>query len=233
LGTTAQPDRRRDHPKEIPPQQPGTHHRRRTLDTTTTLPARGHPAQQRPRCRGPRQALGLPVSRITTLQHHDIHTDPASNSWLCIAHHTLLLPAAVAALLHSQRDHGTGAAMLARNIPSEHQRLFPGGLPGRPSRDGLYRALCAHLPVHLRRAHSAALAALAASIPAAVLAQLLDVNINTAIAWAEAHGPHLGNREVAVGRVGQQLEHQGSFGGRGPVAVVRGAATGRASLLSG
>jgi hypothetical protein len=53
----------------------------------------------------------------------------------------------------------------------------------RPRRS-LPRALRANLPIHLRRARSAALAALAADIPAAVLAQLLDLNINTAIAWA-------------------------------------------------
>ncbi|GAA3541739.1 hypothetical protein GCM10022222_26760 [Amycolatopsis ultiminotia] len=125
--------------------------------------------------------FGLPVSRITTLQHRDIHTDRDGTNWLQMTHHRLLLPAAVAALLRDQRDHGTGAATLDRD---QHQWLFPGGLPGRPARDGLYRALRAHLPVHLRRARSAALAALAADIPAAVLAQLLDINISTAIAWA-------------------------------------------------
>jgi hypothetical protein len=81
--------------------------------------------------------FGLPVSRITTLRHHDIHTDPDGNNWLQMTHHRLLLPAAVAALLRDQRDHGTGAAMLTRD---EHRWLFPGGLPGRPARDGLYRA---------------------------------------------------------------------------------------------
>src|SRR3979411_833198 len=32
-------------------------------------------------------------------------------------------------------------------------------------------------------------------------------------AFVELTGPHLGNREVAVGRAGQQFEHQGPFGG--------------------
>jgi hypothetical protein len=129
--------------------------------------------------------FGLPVSRITTLRHHDIRTDPDGNDWLQMADHQLLIPAAVATLLHHQREHGTGTATLTqRTTTVEHLWLFPGGLPGRPARDGLYRALRAHLPVHLRRARSAALAALAADIPAAVLAQLLDLNINTAINWA-------------------------------------------------
>ncbi|SDU12335.1 hypothetical protein [Amycolatopsis keratiniphila] len=42
--------------------------------------------------------------------------------------------------------------------------------------DALDRALRTHLPIHLRRARSAALAALATDLPAAVL----DLNINTA-----------------------------------------------------
>ncbi len=97
--------------------------------------------------------------------------------------HRLLLPDAVAAPLHTQHEHGTGAAMLTRTQADQPRWLFPGGLPGRPARDALYRRLRTHLPVHLRRARSAALAALAAELPAAVLANLLDPNINTANAW--------------------------------------------------
>lgn len=128
--------------------------------------------------------FGLPVSRVAALQHDDIHTSLDGVTWLQMTHHRLLLPGAVAALLHAQSDHGTGKAMLARTINNGPRWLFPGGLPGRPARDGLYRALRKHLPVHLRRARSAALAALAAELPAAVLANLLDLNINTANAWA-------------------------------------------------
>jgi hypothetical protein len=95
-----------------------------------------------------------------------------------------LLPDAVSALLHAQREHGTGAAMLTHTDADGPRWLFPGGMPGRPARDALYRALRKHLPVHLRRARSAALAALAAELPAAVLANLLDLNIHTANAWA-------------------------------------------------
>lgn len=68
--------------------------------------------------------------------------------------------------------------------PINRAGCSPGGLPGRPARDALYRALRPHLPIHLHRARSAALAALATDLPAAVLANLLDLNINTANAWA-------------------------------------------------
>jgi hypothetical protein len=128
--------------------------------------------------------FGLPISRVATLQHDDIHTNPDGASWLQLSHQRLLLPDAVAALLHTQRDHGASTAILSRTTNDGPRWLFPGGLPGRPARDALYRALRKHLPVHLRRARSAALAALAAELPAAVVAKLLDLNINTANAWA-------------------------------------------------
>ena len=91
---------------------------------------------------------------------------------------------AIAVLLHAQREHGTSTALLTHTDADQPRWLFPGGLPGRPARDALYRALRTHLPIHLHGARSAALAALATDLPAAVLANLLDLNINTANAWA-------------------------------------------------
>lgn len=126
--------------------------------------------------------FGIPVSTVNTLRHSHLRTSPDSTH-LQLGQHHLLLPPAVADLLLAQRDHGTGVAMLDRTIPTADPWLFPGGLPGRPARDALYRDLRRHLPVHLRRARSAALAALAADLPAPVLASLLNLNINTAIAW--------------------------------------------------
>jgi hypothetical protein len=42
--------------------------------------------------------------------------------------HRLLLPDAVAALLHTQREYGTGTAMLTRTDADSPRWLFPGGL---------------------------------------------------------------------------------------------------------
>ncbi|WP_176926748.1 hypothetical protein [Actinokineospora alba] len=127
---------------------------------------------------------GLPVSRVTTLRHNDIQHDPTGQTWLRYGGHRLQLPPAVATLILNQRDGASTVSVVGRSRPQDHQWLFPGGFPGRPARDAIYRALRSHLGLHLRRARSAALASLAAQIPAAVLAQLLDININTAIAWA-------------------------------------------------
>lgn len=65
----------------------------------------------------------------------------------------------------------------AAAIPAASHGFFPVAFQDAP-RDALYRG---HLHVHLRRARRAALASLAADLPSAVL---LDININTAVAWS-------------------------------------------------
>lgn len=128
---------------------------------------------------------GLPVSRVTAMRHDDLHTDTKHRTWLQVGGHRLRLPPAVAGLVLAQRDQAAAvSAIVVRAHPGDTAWLFPGGFPGRPARDALHRALPTHLHVHLRRARSAALAALAADLPAAVLADLLAININTALAWA-------------------------------------------------
>lgn len=90
--------------------------------------------------------FGLPVSRITALRHTDIPTDADGTSWLQMTtQHRQLLPDADAALLHTQLEHGTGTAMLTRTDADSPRWLFPGGLPGRPGRGTLYRALRTYL----------------------------------------------------------------------------------------
>ncbi|MFE0028131.1 hypothetical protein [Amycolatopsis sp. NPDC059021] len=127
---------------------------------------------------------GLPVSRVATLQHDDIHTDTNQRVWLRYGDHQFRLPPAVATVVLAQRDHASTVSAIGRSHPNGVGWLFPGGFPGRPARDTLYRGLRNHLQIHLRRARSAALASLAGELPAAVLAHLLDLNINTALAWA-------------------------------------------------
>jgi len=127
---------------------------------------------------------GLPVSRISTLNDAHIGYRADGTTTLHVGDQPLSLPPAVAALIHAQRRHGAGTATLGHTTAGQPAWLFPGGLPGRPARDAIYRALRHHLPVHLRRARSAALATLAADLPPAILADLLDLNIRTAEAWA-------------------------------------------------
>ncbi|MFD4460077.1 hypothetical protein [Nocardia sp. NPDC058480] len=127
---------------------------------------------------------GLPLSKVAALQHHHIHIDTRQRVWLHYGRHQLRLPPAVATLVLTQREHPTVIAAVNRDYPNNKKWLFPGGSPGQHARDSLYRGLRNHLHVHLRRARSAALAHLASEIPAAVLAELLDLHIDTALAWS-------------------------------------------------
>ncbi|HEX4099485.1 MAG TPA: hypothetical protein VHY21_02930, partial [Pseudonocardiaceae bacterium] len=69
--------------------------------------------------------------------------------------------------------------------PSTPQWLFPGLTPGRPlTASGLSLKLT-QFGMHARPARNAALAALAAELPPAVLADLLGLHYQTATRWAQ------------------------------------------------
>jgi hypothetical protein len=126
---------------------------------------------------------GLPVSRITKLRANDVSRRD-NRTYLNLGTQPLLLPPAVAALRDRQARHATSVTVLHRGNPTGPAWLFPGGFPGRPARDVLYRKLRATIP-HIRRSRSAALINLAADLPARILADLLDLNINTAVQWTQ------------------------------------------------
>lgn len=126
---------------------------------------------------------GLPVSRITELRTDDV-TRRDGRTFLHLGVQPLLLPPAVAALLDRQALHAVSVTVLQRSNPTGPAWLFPGGFPGRPARDALYRKLRTHIP-HIRRSRSAALITLAAELPAPILADLLGLNINTAVQWTQ------------------------------------------------
>lgn len=129
---------------------------------------------------------GLPVSRVSELRADQL-TRRGGHSYLALGAHPLLLPPAVADLLDRQARHAVSVTVLHRSNPAGPPWLFPGGLPGRPARDVLYRKLRAAIP-HIRRSRSAALINLAADLPAPILADLLDLNINTAVQWTRHAG---------------------------------------------
>jgi hypothetical protein len=57
---------------------------------------------------------GLPVSRVATLRHDDIHTDTNQRVWLRYGDHQLRLPPAVATVVLAQRDHASTASAIGR-----------------------------------------------------------------------------------------------------------------------
>ena len=88
----------------------------------------------------------------------------------------------MASLLEECADSRIRSA-LGRAAPGR-QWLFPGASPGRPASAG---TIGKHLRDHgigVSATHNAALAALAADMPASVVASLLGVDITTALRWA-------------------------------------------------
>lgn len=127
---------------------------------------------------------GLSVRRVSSLHADHLETDDDA-AYLRLGQHKLLLPPAIASLLRRQQAEAKSVSVIHRSVDAGPAWLFPGGFPGRPARDAIYRKLRAHCIPHARRARSAALITLAAELPPPILADLLDLNINTAVQWAQ------------------------------------------------
>jgi hypothetical protein len=128
--------------------------------------------------------FGLSVRRVSNLHAADVATE-STRTHLRLGQHALLVPPAVAALLRRQQAQAISVSFIHRSVDAGPAWLFPGGFPGRPARDAVYRKLREHGIPHARRARSAALITLAAELPPPILADLLDLNINTAVQWAQ------------------------------------------------
>jgi hypothetical protein len=61
--------------------------------------------------------------------------------------------------------------------------LFPGRVPGQPIDNHSLTSRLNRHGISTRGARNAALAALAADLPAAILADLLGMHVNTAVRW--------------------------------------------------
>ena len=96
----------------------------------------------------------------------------------------ILLPEPLAALVHILIANRSGLAALGDKGTSPW--LFPGGQPGRPiSADRLAERL-RRLGLRSGQARSTALFQLATELPAALLARMLGIHINVAVAWQHA-----------------------------------------------
>jgi hypothetical protein len=96
----------------------------------------------------------------------------------------VLLPEPLAALVQILIANRSGLAALGDKGTSPW--LFPGGQPGRPiSADRLAKRL-RQLGLRSGQARSTALFQLATELPAALLARMLGIHINVAVAWQHA-----------------------------------------------
>jgi hypothetical protein len=126
---------------------------------------------------------GQPVSRIVQLEAAQL-SRRHGQAYLVFDQHPVLVPPLLADLIDELHVTATPVAVLGgRGNPAFW--LFPGQVPGRHlSVNGLVRQLNTH-GIQARIARSAALINLAADLPAAVLADLLGLHINTAVRWVK------------------------------------------------
>jgi hypothetical protein len=153
------------------------------------MPNRHGPSRRRPRRRRALTLLfGLPTERIRHLTADQLSCQ-GKHTYLTAGRRPALLPPRLANLL---QDLATKPEPQRR--PSVHadrraaQWLFPGLVPGQPIANHAFTTRLSRHDINVRIARNGALAALAADLPAAVLADLLGMHINTAIRWVKYVG---------------------------------------------
>ncbi|MBV9161955.1 MAG: hypothetical protein JO281_10490 [Pseudonocardiales bacterium] len=120
------------------------------------------------------------ISRMTTG-----HIETADHTvQLRLGSAPITLPGPLADLALQLMAEHHGHATTGANTPSPW--LFPGGQPGRPISAGHLGQRLKALGIHPGQARSTALFQLATELPAAILARMLGIHINVAVAWQRA-----------------------------------------------
>ncbi|MGH3757781.1 hypothetical protein [Actinophytocola sp.] len=126
--------------------------------------------------------FGFPITATVRLRRSDILTDRDA-TFLRVGSHQLALPSRLATLVHELAKQpppagsGLGLAVQSSTL------LFPGRSPQRPlAPTDLYRQLAAR-DISVLPARNSARLALAAEMPAPMLAGLTGIEIVTAVAW--------------------------------------------------
>lgn len=153
----------------------------RTCLTTEDLPVRVRTA------RTLTLLYGLPSERIRHLTVADID-HRGEETYLRLRRRALLVPPRPARLLTQLATTAADEAL----IPAANAAqlwLFPGTIPGRPLSAPGFSLMMRQHGFHVGPARSAALISLAEQMPTPVLAQLLEINIHTALKWAAYSQP--------------------------------------------
>lgn len=131
--------------------------------------------------------FGLSVTRITHLTCGDIERRSNGRVWLRVGHKPLRLPPRLAAITLRLADGQRDPSAIASRIDSPRY-LLPGHMPGYPlNQTGFGAKLARHgIPAHPGR--NTALMALAAELPASVIADLFDLHLATAVRWTKGVG---------------------------------------------
>src|SRR5205814_455803 len=123
--------------------------------------------------------FGLTTSRLLQLTVNDVILDD-DTVHLAIGPSPIELPRRVGDLVRRQLAH---ASSIDLNAPELPRWLLPAHLGTLPVNPAHMSDLLTAADIDARDGHHAALVDLAAALPPAVLASLLGVHINTAIAW--------------------------------------------------
>lgn len=126
--------------------------------------------------------FGLPAGRLSNLTADHLQQGE-KHSYLVIGQRPVLLPPRLARLLGQLAAQPQPRPLLSQVQETGPRLLFPGMVPGRPiSPHAMTQKLGRHgIPV--RAARNGALATLAADLPAAILADMLGMHVNTAVRW--------------------------------------------------
>jgi hypothetical protein len=127
--------------------------------------------------------FGMLVSRITQLTKDDVIEDGQATC-LAIDGHRLMLPPRLADLVRQLRDQDEPRWTLGR-LGTPMPWLFPGQSPGRPTVDVLFGVRLHRYGIDAHAGRNTARLALAAELPASVLADLTGISIGTAERWSQ------------------------------------------------
>ncbi|MGP3921462.1 hypothetical protein [Nonomuraea sp. 10N515B] len=125
--------------------------------------------------------FALQAQRIRHLTADQL-TEKGDDTYLMAGRHPILLPPRLGALLCDLVSRPPTPLMI-RHGPNTPRWLFPGRVPGQPIDGHSLTNLLNRHGISARPARNGALAALAADLPAAILADLLGLHVNTAVRW--------------------------------------------------
>jgi hypothetical protein len=121
-----------------------------------------------------------PVARVSRLTAGHV-TASGTTVQIRLGTAPITLPEPVAGLARQLLDGKRGHATTGAGDPSPW--LFPGGQPGRPVSSGHLGQRLKDLGIQPGQARSTALFQLASELPAALLARMLGIHIDVAVAW--------------------------------------------------
>lgn len=124
----------------------------------------------------------ISTTRVLALRRNQVTTRDA-DTYLTLGDHELVLPPKLAELL-IQLPRSTRRSTLPEP-PAPDSLLFPGRTPDRPVDAGVFGKRLKRSGFTIRGGRNTALIGLAAELPAAVIADLLAIDIVTATRWAQ------------------------------------------------